>query len=62
MISKRLTALMNYLTYNTVLGELLAPLSDMLLGIRNADGDAQVLSMLDFIGSGRATPWKGLTA
>jgi Transposase DDE domain len=60
MISKRLTALMNHLTNNTVLGELLAPVSGVLLGIRNADGNAQVLSMLNFIALGVLRHLRGM--
>lgn len=51
---------MNHLTNNTVLGELLAPVSGVLLGIRNADGNAQVLSMLDFIALGVLRHLRGM--
>ena len=52
MTNQRLTALMDRLTNNTVLGELLAPVSDILSRIRHADGNAQVLSMWAFIALG----------
>ena len=52
MISQRLTALMDRLTNNTVLGELLAPVTAILSRIRHADGNAQVLSMRAFIALG----------
>jgi hypothetical protein len=52
VISKRLTALMDRLTNNTVLGELLAPVVRALEQIRHADGTAQTLKMQAFIGLG----------
>ncbi len=52
MTTKRLTGLMNRLTNNTVLGELLAPAGKALARVRNADRNASVLSMIDFTGLG----------
>jgi len=50
--TKRLTAVMDRLTTHTVLGELLAPVAEALERVRNADANASVLSMFDFIGLG----------
>jgi len=50
--TKRLTAVMDRLTNHTVLGELLAPVADALTRVRNADANASVLSMFDFVGLG----------
>ena len=50
--TKRLTAVMDRLTNHTVLGELLAPVADALTRVRNADANASVLPMFDFIGLG----------
>ena len=52
VIGQRLTAVMNRLTNHTVLGELLTPVSEVLAGIRHADGNAQVLSMWHFCALG----------
>ncbi len=52
MNTERLTALMDSLTTQTVLGELLAPVSDALARVRGSDTLARVLSMTDFIGLG----------
>ena len=52
MNAERLSALMDRLTNNTVLGDLLAPLFKALARIRNADGNAYVLSMKAFIALG----------
>jgi hypothetical protein len=51
-MTERLTTLMDRLTSQTVLGELLAPITEALARIRNADGNASVLSMADFIALG----------
>ncbi len=52
MNTERLTALMNSLTNQTVLGELLEPISDALARVRGGDALFRVLSMTDFIGLG----------
>jgi len=52
VIAERLTALMDSLINNTVLGELLEPLSDALARVRGADAFSRVLSMADFIALG----------
>jgi hypothetical protein len=52
MIVKRLTALMNSLTNQTVLGELLAPLTNALMQVRGSDARSRVLRMTDFIALG----------
>lgn len=52
VISERLTALMDSLTNNTVLGDLLEPLFDALARVRGADAFSRVLSMADFIALG----------
>lgn len=51
-ITKRLTALMDSLTNQTVLGELLAPMTDALARVRGSDALSRVLSMEDFIAPG----------
>lgn len=52
MITERLTALMDSLTNQTVLGELLAPMTDALARVRGSDALSRVLSMADFIALG----------
>jgi hypothetical protein len=52
MITERLTALMDSLTNQTVLGELLAPVTHALGQVRGSDACSRVLSMADFIGLG----------
>ncbi len=52
MNTGRLTALMNSLMNNTVLGELLEPLSDALARVRGSDAFKRVLSMEYFIALG----------
>jgi hypothetical protein len=52
MIIERLTALMNSLTNQTVLGELLAPVTNALGQVRGSDALSRVLSMADFIALG----------
>ena len=52
MINERLTALMDSLTNQTVLGELLAPVTNALRQVRGSDALSRVLSMADFIGLG----------
>jgi hypothetical protein len=52
VIGNRLTALMDQLTNNTVLGDLLSPVDKVLAGIRNVDGRAQTLPMSAFIALG----------
>lgn len=52
VITERLTALMDSLINNTVLGDLLEPLSDALARVRDADAFSRVLSMADFIALG----------
>ncbi len=50
--TKRLTAVMDRLTNHTVLGELLAPLSNALARVRKPDANTSTLPMFDFIGLG----------
>jgi len=52
MNTERLHALMESLTNQTVLGELLAPVSNALTQVRDTDAMSRVLSMADFIGLG----------
>ena len=52
MNSERLRALMKNLTHQTVLGELLAPVSRALARVRDTDAMSRVLSMADFIALG----------
>ena len=52
MDTERLTAVMNSLMNQTVLGELLAPVARALAQIRGTDTVSRVLSMTDFIGLG----------
>ena len=52
MNTERLTALMDRLTNQTVLSELLAPIANALAGIRNADANASVFRMKDFLALG----------
>jgi len=52
MNTERLTALMDSLTNQTVLGELLAPVSDALARVRGSDAFSRVLCMTDFTGLG----------
>ena len=52
MNTERLRALMKSLTHQTVLGELLAPVSRALARVRDTDAMSRVLSMADFIGLG----------
>ena len=64
VITERLTALMDSLINNTVLGDLLEPLSDALARVRDADAFSRVLSMADFIALGvlrhlQARSWPG---
>ena len=49
MNTERLTALMDSLTNHTVLGELLAPVSDALARVRSSAAFARVLNMENFI-------------
>jgi len=49
MNTERLTALMDSLTNNTVLGELLEPISDALARVRGSAAFARVLNMENFI-------------
>ena len=49
MNTERLTALMDSLTNHTVLGELLAPVSDALARVRGSAAFARVLNMENFI-------------
>ena len=49
MNTKRLTAVMNRLTNETVLGDLLAPVIQALAWVRGSDTVGRVLSMADFI-------------
>jgi hypothetical protein len=50
--TERLTAVMDSLMNQTVLGELLAPMARALTRVRGADAVSRVLSMADFIGLG----------
>ena len=52
MITERLTALMDSLTNQTVLGELLAPVTNALRQVRGSNARSRVLSMADFIALG----------
>ena len=52
MDTKRLTAVMDSLMNQTVLGELLAPVARALTQVRDTDAGSRVLSMADFIGLG----------
>lgn len=52
MNTERLSALMKSLTHQTVLGELLAPVSRALARVRDTDAMSRVLSMADFIALG----------
>ncbi len=52
VIIERLSALMDSLTNNTVLGELLQPVSDALAQVRGSDAFARVLNMGNFIALG----------
>ena len=52
MDTERLTAVMDSLMNQTVLGELLAPVARALAQIRGTDTVSRVLSMADFIGLG----------
>jgi hypothetical protein len=52
MNTERLAALMNALTNNTVLGDLLTPLRHVFAHLRHRDAGARVLPMQDFIGLG----------
>lgn len=52
MDTERLTAVMDSLMNQTVLGELLAPIARALAQVRGTDAVSRVLSMADFIGLG----------
>ena len=52
MITERLTSLMDSLTNQTVLGELLAPVTNALRQVRGSNARSRVLSMADFIALG----------
>ncbi len=52
MDTERLTAVMDSLMNQTVLGELLAPMARALAQVRGTDAVSRVLSMADFIGLG----------
>jgi len=50
--TERLTALMDSLTNQTVFGEMLGPLTEALVRVRDSDAFSRVLSMTDFIALG----------
>jgi len=52
MRSERMKSLMNHILNETVLGELLAPVSEALARLRNANANTSVLDMYTFIGLG----------
>ena len=61
MNTERLTALMDRLTNQTVLGELLAPVANALGQVRDADAVSRVLSMADFVGLGVLRHLQGMS-